>query len=636
MYQVSQACRDILRSNNRTDRLTGVIKFTDNTLLAITDRIIDSGSVSITHQSIENSDIAFGDAVSSELSIGIRSDIDRYKFFGAEISIVYGVKVGDSWEDIPMGVFIVTDATRTGSVVSISACDRLMLLDIDFGATTIAGNPYSLLRTICKDHVHIDLANTEEEFRLLPNSGTAADPVNLQISPTNNCGTFREAVKSVAQTVGCFVTTTRDGKLILRRYHTNPDTTITERNRYSTHLEDYKCRFTTLNITGLKGTFSAKVAANLGGSIMEISDSIAWDYGMDNVLTHRVEQLLNYLFTLTYTPCKIETPNDPTIECGDWIKVSVKGEIVNTYAMKITWKYRGSTEYECCGQNPYFNNVNSVSNKGNRIANTKSEQNKVVMYNYTNDEDLVMHHALESEFDTHEKWEKQENSPIELCSLRVTTSSSTYAMFHATVTLSQAWDTYESKSGTSTYSLATHFKITYKLDNETLSYCPIYSTGMYQRMPGLDDLAAQTITLFLPIDSLSEQTVHTFAVFIEPILDSGSGIKSGAILVKKGDFKCTFTGQNLVETEYWDGRLAFEERTEPITIKLLTAQFTDTIPTVEVITPTRITLEDNYEPSTIKLIPVNVESSEPQPEQSADYSVPVCGEGMYGSDNRLL
>lgn len=630
MYQVSQECKDIIRGRNRVDRLTGYITFTDGTILHIEDSIIDNGSTSVTYQSIEGDEVAFGDCMSSELNIGIRSDIDRYKFFGAEISITYGIQVGDSWEDIPMGIFIITDATRTGSVVSISACDRLMLLDREFGATTLAGTPYNILVSICNT-VGLTLKNTAAEFARLQNND-----VQLQIDPTNNCSTFREAVKSIAQTVGCFATMTRTGELEIRAYSNNPNDTLTERHRYSAHIEDYKCHFSTLKITGLKGTFEASNPYT-HGSVMEIADAIAWDYGDTIELEARVKRLLDWsLSVLDYTPCSVDMPSDPTIECGDWLNVSVKGDSVRTYAMRIEWVYRGVTHYECCGKNPYFNNTSTISNTGNRISNTKTEQNKVVMYNYTNDKDLVMHHALESEFNNHTEWERQENSPIELCSLRVTTSSSTYAMFHATVTLSQIWDTYDGKSGTSTYAIANHFKITYTLDNEKLSYCPIYSTGVYQRMPGLDDLAAQTITLFLPIDSLSEQMVHIFTVSIEPILDSGAGINSGAILIKRGDFKCTFTGQNLVETEYWDGKLDFRDNVGAVTTMLSSATITDIIPTVALHTPTSIDLEEQINNNTISLLPVSVAESEPYIDTSADYSVPVCGEGMYGSDNRLL
>ena len=88
------------------------------------------GSGYIVGQCCGGTEIELGGVYSAELGITLYSDIDRYTLEGAEIKISFFLKVdGEKYEEVPMGIYEISEANRTLSCIAIKAYDRMLCFD---------------------------------------------------------------------------------------------------------------------------------------------------------------------------------------------------------------------------------------------------------------------------------------------------------------------------------------------------------------------------------------------------------------------------------------------------------------------------------------------------------------------------
>ena len=140
MYPVSQAYKTAIRARTRTDSVTGVLTLKDGTVLALQPQDLISGSLTLDNQCVTGEELAFGCAYMGQAALSLRTELDRYSFYGASLVLTYALQLADgSWERVPLGCYTVAEAERRALYVSIKAYDNILALQTRFDGEALRG-----------------------------------------------------------------------------------------------------------------------------------------------------------------------------------------------------------------------------------------------------------------------------------------------------------------------------------------------------------------------------------------------------------------------------------------------------------------------------------------------------------------
>jgi len=138
-----------------------------NTALANSDIVKGSGYIS--SQCCGSTEIELGTVYSSELGITLYSDVDRYTLENAIIEISCFLLLPDgSYEEVPMGVFEVSEANRTVNCLEIKAYDYMLRFEKDFNGFQSTGTAYDFIYLCCLA-CSVEMAQTQEEIESMAN-----------------------------------------------------------------------------------------------------------------------------------------------------------------------------------------------------------------------------------------------------------------------------------------------------------------------------------------------------------------------------------------------------------------------------------------------------------------------------------
>lgn len=585
MYNVSTEYLSAVRRPSITDRLTGALTMKNGTEIPLTEKNFSEGGVLLSREVVSGEELEFGSAMLGQLTFSLRTHQPRYVFYGAKITLNYGVMLDDgSWYDVPLGVFEVSETERQQTVIRMVAYDNVLSLDKDYDGVAIYGTPFEILTTIC-ELCGVTLAHTEEEILAMPNGDQA-----IQIDSTSGCNTFRDCAKIVAQLLAGFVVADQAGNIAIRQYGKAPVTTLTKKNRASTKLADYICQYVGLTIQSQKGKFSSYDSSFESGLELTIQDAPAWDYGTEESLQARTDALLAELVQISYTPANLSIFGDPSIECGDMLTLETDDGDVTTLVTGYTWKFRGRMSVESIGKNPYLKSTKPQKTQIIRELEKQTTNNKLIFYSFTNSAEIVA--------------EGTEVKP--LASVTFVTVEDTSAMFLAQLPVTAAVEdvvttTEEEKTvavkdatGAETAILdadgnpLTLTVVTANTDTrpgEVDLQIFYYMNGSLVDYQLIERLTAgpHILSLFYPFSELKGNTSNKFEV---RILASG-----GSVTVSKRGFKATVTGQGLSATTVWDGTLTVEEVVAPFDMRsrMTVAAFTEEVSTrTQIPTPAAI------------------------------------------------
>ena len=145
-----------------------------------------------------------------------------------------------------MGIFEVSEANRTAHCLELKAYDYMLRFERSFNGFETVGNAYAFLDLCCKACA-VELAHTQAEIEAMPN-GTEL----LSIYPENDIETYRDVLYFVGQVLGGFFCISREGKLELRKYGTEPVMEIKSRHRFTSSFSDFITRYTAVSSTNLR------------------------------------------------------------------------------------------------------------------------------------------------------------------------------------------------------------------------------------------------------------------------------------------------------------------------------------------------------------------------------------------------
>lgn len=122
MYPVSNAFLEKIQENTRDYYWTGEITTKNGATYSFENKDILKGSGYINNKSCSAEEIELGSVYAAELKITLYNNINRYTLTDAEIRLTYHLVLDDDTvEDVPMGVFIISEANRNIKTLEIEA-----------------------------------------------------------------------------------------------------------------------------------------------------------------------------------------------------------------------------------------------------------------------------------------------------------------------------------------------------------------------------------------------------------------------------------------------------------------------------------------------------------------------------------
>lgn len=346
MYQVGNTYLQNMQNGNYDPNrtITGSITLTNGTVLPINNSVIKTNTLNINNKCASNS-IELGSANIGQCSFEYNTDLYLYDLYDAEIKLVY-----HAWgEDIPLGTFYVSEATRqTTNWLKITGYDAMSKFDDSIGNLSTNGRAYFVLMWLC-NQLGIELGNTEEEINAMINSD-----VVLNIS-SNTYSTYRDALKDTAMVLGGFATIDRFGHLKIVQYKTSAVTTLTARQRINSSLAEYQTYITEVNITIDGVTYRATTSQNDG---LAYSLSNKMIKGLVSTIQPIVDNILDAVKDAKYTPATYKILYDPIYDLGDFIAVAPDGKIIKTNINTIITEYsftiQGTSQIKGVGESIFL------------------------------------------------------------------------------------------------------------------------------------------------------------------------------------------------------------------------------------------------------------------------------------------
>lgn len=515
MYPVSNAFLQKIRENTREYYWTGTIITKNGTRYTFQNSDILKGSAYINNKSCSADEIELGSVYAAEMKITLYNNIDRYTLTDAEVRLTYHLVLdGGAVEDVPMGVFIVSEANRNIKTLELVAYDRMLLLDKEFSVTDMVGTPYQIL-SLMAEACGIVLEQSENEIKSLTN-GTET----FSIYTDNDIDTWRDVLYYLAQAMCCFATFNREGKLELRQYGMTPVFEMNNTHRFASSFSDFKTRYTAISSTNVRTQMAEYYALETDDALtMNLGINPMLQYGLEATRKRILERILYKVSEFEYVPFDSTTIGNPALDVGDVI-VNRGGHADEDSYYCITefeTKINGKQTLKGVGKNPRLASAKSKNDKNISGLINQAEENKIIYYKFVNAYDINIL-----------------STPTEVISINYVAVEDTTAMFMAQVLLETTPAEEEED---------VILKVTYKkgLEEETTFY-PIetYKEGKH------------ILALLYPI-TVGENSDNTFNVYMN-IIGGGSAV------IKAGDIRATISGQGLAAgLNIWDGKINCED-----------------------------------------------------------------------------
>ena len=575
MYAVSDAYKKAIQDNTRSYYWTGKITLSDGTEYPFENKDIVKGSGYITRQCCGSNEIELGTVYAAELGITLLTDIDRYSLTGAAITLSFHLDIGEgTYEEVPMGVFEISEANRTIRCLEIKAYDYMLRFDAAFDEKVTNGVAYDLLLLAC-EACKVELANTKAELAAMPNGGTV-----LGVYTENDIETWRDLIFYIAQVLGCFAQIDRAGKLLLIKYGNSPVADIPDSQRFSSSFSDFITRYTAVSSTNVRTKMAEYYALDPDDALtMNLGVNPLLQFGLSETRKMLLTNILNDISVIRYVPFDSTTIGNPAFDPGDVITFSGRQADAKqiTAVTGITIKINGKHSLKCVGKNPRLSQAKSKNDKNITGLVNQIEAGKIVVHSYMNASPYTI-----------------STTNTEIVSIEFASNEDTDAQFFASILLdvkADAVDKTGQAKGTITIPATTEggvpttqdetFTLTWKddgdavievtyiiNDHELTTYYPIetWKSGRH------------ILNLYYPLSGLTANTYNTFRVWLK--------MTGGSASVGRAQAIATISGQGLSANKVWDGRLEFSDTMALIRFSGLNTIAYTADATTEFLTPT--------------------------------------------------
>ena len=382
MYPVSEAFLRAVQENTRRYYWTGRITTKGGAVYPFGYEDIVKGSGYIFAQCCGSAEIELGTVYAAEMGVTLFSQVDRYTLDGAKVELFYHLRVeGGGFEEVPMGIFEVSEANRRLHCLELKAYDYMLRFEKSFNGFESVGNAWAFLELCCKA-CGVEMENTQGEIEGMPNGREL-----LSIYPENDIGTYRDVLFFVGQVLGGFFCINRRGRLELRKYGAEPVLEVQGRHRFSSSFSDFITRYTAVSSTNLR----TQTAEYYG---LEVDDGLTMNLGVNPLLQFGLEEtrrqlcgnILADLAAVNYVPFDSSTIGNPALDLGDVLTFTggqADGEQM-TCITSFQCRIGGRQSLKCVGKNPRLAQAKSKNDKNISGLLNQIEAGKVGIHTFTN------------------------------------------------------------------------------------------------------------------------------------------------------------------------------------------------------------------------------------------------------------
>ena len=581
MYPVSEAFLRAVQENTRRYYWTGRITTKGGAVYPFGYEDIVKGSGYIFAQCCGSAEIELGTVYAAEMGVTLFSQVDRYTLDGAKVELFYHLRVeGGGFEEVPMGIFEVSEANRRLHCLELKAYDYMLRFEKSFNGFESVGNAWAFLELCCKA-CGVEMENTQGEIEGMPNGREL-----LSIYPENDIGTYRDVLFFVGQVLGGFFCINRRGRLELRKYGAEPVLEVQGRHRFSSSFSDFITRYTAVSSTNLR----TQTAEYYG---LEVDDGLTMNLGVNPLLQFGLEEtrrqlcgnILADLAAVNYVPFDSSTIGNPALDLGDVLTFTggqADGEQM-TCITSFQCRIGGRQSLKCVGKNPRLAQAKSKNDKNISGLLNQIEAGKVGIHTFTNAsayvvaEDRVRVISIEfaAKEETHVQFFGQVVLDVRAAQVERRACASGSVVVPVPVAgagggtgggvavgavsgdgeeAGSAGD--DGGTGESTENVTVEVElpviwtedgqaavfVTYELnDSEILAHRPVETWGSGRHI----------LSLYYPIDGLVPNITNTFNVYLR--MEGGTGeIETGGCIA-------SISGQGMAATAAWDGTVTVEE-----------------------------------------------------------------------------
>ena len=382
MYEVSDAFKTAIKNKSRTYYWSGVVTTKSGTAYNFTSEDIVKGSGSITNSCCGSTEIEIGSVYAAELSISLLMDIDRYELDGGTITLSFHLLLADgSYEEVPMGIFVISEANRKVKCISIKAYDYMLKFEKTYSDIQTTGKPYDLLQLACRT-CGVSLAHTEAEISAMCN-GT----LEVSVYEENDIETWRDFVYYTAQVLGGYATINRDGELEIRHYRTEADWEVADTQRFSSSFSDFVTRYTAVSSTNVITNTAEYYALETDDALtMNLGINPLLQYGTSSIREKAVENILDEISKIEYVPFDSDTIGNPAMDVGDVLSFTGRNADSSKLSCitSVTYRINSKHTLKCVGEDPTLASAKSRNDKNISGLLSSVNSSQIQYYAYQN------------------------------------------------------------------------------------------------------------------------------------------------------------------------------------------------------------------------------------------------------------
>ena len=581
MYPVSEAFLRAVQENTRRYYWTGKITTKGGAVYPFGYEDIVKGSGYVSAQCCGSAEIELGTVYAAEMGVTLFSQIDRYTLDGAKVELFYHLRVADgSFEEVPMGIFEVSEANRRLHCLELKAYDYMLRFEKSFNGFESVGNAWAFLELCCKA-CGVEMENTRAEIEGMPNGREL-----LSIYPENDIGTYRDVLFFVGQVLGGFFCINRRGRLELRKYGAEPVMEVQGRHRFSSSFSDFITRYTAVSSTNLRTQTAEYYALDTDdGLTMNLGVNPLLQFGLEETRRQLCENILNDLSVVNYVPFDSSTIGNPALDLGDVLTFSggqADGEQV-TCITSFQCRIGGRQSLKCVGKNPRLAQAKSKNDKNIFGLLNQIEAGKVGIHTFTNAsayvvaEDRVRVISIEfaAKEETHVQFFGQVVLDVRAAQVERRACASGSVVVPVPVAgagggtgggvavgavsgdgeeAGSAGDDGGTGESTENVTVEVELPVIWTEDGQAV----IYVTYEFNDSEILAHRPAETwgsgkhiLSLYYPIDNLVPNITNTFNVYLR--MENGTGeIETGGCIA-------SISGQGMAAAAAWDGTVTMEE-----------------------------------------------------------------------------
>lgn len=515
MYQVSEEYLKQTKRKVQTFRLTGTVN-----KVAFTNNDILSGSFTITNQCSEQNDVKIGSVYIGELKCTFKPDLQVPDWTKAQIIVSEGLLIdGTTWEDVPLGVYTVSEANDTEYGVDITAYDNMARFNRSCTVDITIGTPHELLTLACTT-CEVELGMTQADVDALPN-GTES----LSLYTENDIETWQDFVFWVAQATGTIATMDREGKLVLRSYTQNVVDTLTNHERFTgSKFSKFETRYSGLSCVNMENNTTSYYGSDPDNYLTyNLGSNPFLQYGVDSYKEQIRRTVLTALLQIDYVPFETSCLCGAMYDLGDIIRCTdgiAPGKL--GCVMMYDYTFNGGCKITGFGSDPALATAKSKTDKNLEGLRNNVSTNEILFFNYENASAIQI----------------GDGESKAIIDIRFTSSVSIGVLFQAEILL-EATATEADVIGTIEYTLNEVTIIGYN-PTETWKNGKHILSLMYMLM-------------------IEENSINRWLVKLN--------ITGGSIAIAQGAVRAVIYGQGLVGTVEWDGFITLEEKLTQIALK---------------------------------------------------------------------